>query len=1373
MPEKVYINFLQFHEPRLDSGKYTISLEQEMHIDDELVLGPLVKSQVLYVQGKRFSLDPNMVHAMFPPLGSRGDRSSTLPHIVLNRSVFPWERSINGTAGSTLPWLALLLFDESENEQPPLLKTITVEDLILSGNSAEVFVPYFTEKLETAGETAASQDKSIDEVLKEMLPEILEPGEKRDDPVTVIDVEKSLLTEILPSAEDLQFNAHVRREMTFDGQLVTRQEFAEKLNSKLAEEAPDESDAIWTLLQTHSVVLDDERSGGAYLFPKVFFSKGLETAISDEGIQAELEIIKGTIQELIQEKFPGSELKFASKGVERAVVLGNRLPKPQGKSVVHLVSLMNCYTDDTPAVSKFDGIEDDKLVRLISLKNWAFSCEDHALDFAGVLGKLDSAMFRNEFNGEANALAAKYLNSGFHALPHQLRIGEKTFSWFRGPLVPGNLFAQRSIDILPVESADRLVVYDRNSGMLDVSYAAAWELGRQMALQDRRFSQDLYQRKKELTQTKRQKEQLPGFAHLPLDTDGFRSSLPNIRLHGHTAALHSLAISGDGRYLLSASADFTVKVWKRNSGQLQFTLSGHSNEVKAACFSPNGERIFTGSNDLTLKIWDGQSGRLLDTISQTAAVNAIAISPDGSRIVMGLADQTVVILDGESFENIHTIEPQSGSFADGHSGSVLALAISPDGSEFLSGSSDQTAKIWEMETGRMKRTLESVDHPVAVNAVAFAPDGMQVAVGFSDQAVLLWAGDSDDPAGDPLIHSGVVQALTYKPDGSQLAVASFDGTIKLWDLASAPTELKSFQAHAEAVTALAFSPDGMEFFSASSDHSIRIWNAAEADLIRKLENHHTATVNDVIYSPDGQRIVSVSDDHQTRIWSVETLELITLLEEHTDTVNGVAYAPDGQRIVTASADGTAIIWDALTFQVLHKLDEHTSALNFVCFSPDGVQILTGSDDSNAKIWDTDSGGLEFDLNDHGIRLLAGVFSPDGQLLATSSEDGIIIIWEAGTGVKRQQLEDHEHPVRSLVFSPDGKFLLSGDEKGGIRMWNTSDGSLKTSFPAFGEIAVKALSFSPDGHRVLVALEDSSILYWNIKKQQPDLIEKEEGFPAPVSSFLMDSRQILMIGDDNSINIDKLNDSLDEEIIGWLNRRNELEDIPFHYLVPKEDLLPEESIRFFKIDPLWIQCLQDGALSLGEVPKSNEANKEVRSFWADPIGLVSGFLLRSEVVSGFPDMQIVGYTTPFNDKINHTGEVYPRIRKKLAPDILLCLFDRGVEIQTVDFFLPPEGLHFGFKEDLSKDLKDLYGHELGSSFSVDENHWKKEDMRILNFQDLILPNNSIPANSLQEALIADANISAQGIAEFAEFTSADFALEMLEGTARVRIAVVEE
>jgi len=123
-------------------------------------------------------------------------------------------------------------------------------------------------------------------------------------------------------------------------------------------------------------------------------------------------------------------------------------------------------------------------------------------------------------------------------------------------------------------------------------------------------------------------------------------------LHGHRAAVRSLAWNQDSRRLASASDDTTAKVWDTQTSTEIHTLLGHSNPVRSVAWSPDGTRLATGSWDHTVKIWDTATGEEVCSLTESVrnapalgAVSAVAWSPDGNRIASSDQGGTILIHD--------------------------------------------------------------------------------------------------------------------------------------------------------------------------------------------------------------------------------------------------------------------------------------------------------------------------------------------------------------------------------------------------------------------------------------------------------------------------------------------------------------------------------------------------------------------------------------------------------------------------------------------------------------------------------------------------------------------------------------------------------
>ncbi len=93
--------------------------------------------------------------------------------------------------------------------------------------------------------------------------------------------------------------------------------------------------------------------------------------------------------------------------------------------------------------------------------------------------------------------------------------------------------------------------------------------------------------------------------------------------------------------LVSASDDYTLKIWDIRSGTCVRTLSGHTWTIKGVASLPNGQVVSAG--DLTLKIWDIRSGKCIRTLSgHTSMVKGVA-SLHNAQVLSVNIDQTLKI----------------------------------------------------------------------------------------------------------------------------------------------------------------------------------------------------------------------------------------------------------------------------------------------------------------------------------------------------------------------------------------------------------------------------------------------------------------------------------------------------------------------------------------------------------------------------------------------------------------------------------------------------------------------------------------------------------------------------------------------------------
>lgn len=374
------LKFIQACPPAFEDGEYRISVDQNVTLSAREVK-TLNTVQEFSVKGARFKLNPDDIDSVFPPANQTGNYSNCLPHIIINKKTFAWERSIFGEkarrieAGNepidAIPWVALLSF--SKSEAPEIIKNtaksiLYPETNIITGNI------------------------NLDEHI----------GESVSTPCLTIDIPAALFNEIAPNIEELRYLAHSRYV---------------KLDSKCA---------------------SYDRDG--------YYS----------------------------------------------VIIGNRFPlaSDDGETnIAHLVSLEglgNYLPGGSSPVA-----DPNKSIRLISLVNWQYAAKSEKQDFRKLVNNLDRGIGLSvPVSASDSQIEVKSaLSMGFAALNHSLRVGERTVSWYRGPFVPLKV-SNEEIKCSP--NSDSLLKYDPKTGMFDLSYSAAWQIGLMLALQNKSFAAELF-----------------------------------------------------------------------------------------------------------------------------------------------------------------------------------------------------------------------------------------------------------------------------------------------------------------------------------------------------------------------------------------------------------------------------------------------------------------------------------------------------------------------------------------------------------------------------------------------------------------------------------------------------------------------------------------------------------------------------------------------------------------------------------------------------------------------------------------------------------------------------------------------------------------
>ena len=285
----------------------------------------------------------------------------------------------------------------------------------------------------------------------------------------------------------------------------------------------------------------------------------------------------------------------------------------------------------------------------------------------------------------------------------------------------------------------------------------------------------------------------------------------------HDAALHSVAVTPDGKTVLTGGADGAIKLWNAEKLKEIRTFKGDLGALEQTILAPNGKWAASCSTRLTVpemrvQLWDLASGTEHGRGLKGASDNfrCLAISPDGKKLAAGCGDRSVWVWSFE-FAGIKPVQLK------GHTGAVTGVAFARNADTLLSAGEDGMVRQWDLKTNADKGSLSASVGPVKCLAFAnkkVAVCGKSVAVRNKTASFARFEG-----------HSGPVNCVAFTEDGGLLASGGADGTVRIWSVDDG-VEVACLEGHGKPVTSVAFGQDGGIIFSGGDDGTLRRWHAA-------------------------------------------------------------------------------------------------------------------------------------------------------------------------------------------------------------------------------------------------------------------------------------------------------------------------------------------------------------------------------------------------------------------------------------------------------------------------------------------------------------------------------------------------------------------
>jgi WD40 repeat protein len=604
---------------------------------------------------------------------------------------------------------------------------------------------------------------------------------------------------------------------------------------------------------------------------------------------------------------------------------------------------------------------------------------------------------------------------------------------------------------------------------------------------------------------------------------------------GHTSTVTDARYSPDGRFLISASYDASIKLWDVATGALLRSLGDYTKLVRVIALLPDNRHVLAGTDHGAIDLWDLDTGahalQLEAASKKHEPVASLVVAADGQTAISVKGGQATRwdLANGRKLRKFGT-----------HGQWVRAAAFTQSGPLAITASSHRL-DVYSLETGKQIKTLALASE---LNSVHFSRDGARFVVAVakppfiivydvvSSRASEIQASQKDDVA-SPFLVPGQDKLVTFTRDrhwvlwdltsgrelsrhlasqGSEILDVSSDGRrivlgderqFSLYENAFDSGEhIRTYDGSRWVPSRVAFSRDGETAIVGTNGDSISIWNVVTGALAKKPTVPAEGFIGDMAASADGKRVVSLGSGY-VRLWDFGTGRYRNL-ERSDNQMHNVSIAADGSRVATSNWGEAAQVWnfdssDAIaTFTRWQQLTlaqkrphfhDHwyaeAASVSAVELTEDGEHLLWVWNEWNPRVSDhlllseVNDKRLVREYKNHGTIKRVRI-APDGRHMVTVGDR--LVWWKLDDVDPIRVVAEGAVGTSGFAFTPDGQRVLTIDGSNRLSLRNLATSEIEQTYDS-GSHELVSVAIGGTGTHAVTASHDGSARLWNLKTGQ--------------------------------------------------------------------------------------------------------------------------------------------------------------------------------------------------------------------------------------------------------------------------------------------------